>query len=345
MKRHSGLFEKMVSIENIAFAHAAARRGKQHYFEVRKVDANPGFYFKKIQWLLLSGNYRTSKYISMTRKCSDKIRTIHKLPYFPDRIVHHCIVQVVEAIWQRSLIRDTYACVPRRGIHDGMRRVVLALKDVPGTQHCLKMDVRQFYPSINHEILKQIVRLRIKDRKLLEVVDEIVDSTPSGVPIGNYLSQHFGNLYLSGYDHWMKEHHGCRYYFRYCDDVVVLGWDKRRLHELQKYTYKYWMDQLNLEMKGNWQVFPVDARGVDFLGYKFFHGYTLLRKGIATRYKRRMAAIRSGRPIPPRIIVSSVASYEGWMVHANCQNLRIHQHDAIVDAHISTAQQQLKEAA
>lgn len=345
MKRFSGLFEKMVSIDNIRAAHAAARRGKQHYAEVQLVDAKPDFYLNKIKSMLISGSYRTSKYISMTKRCREKTRLIQKLPYFPDRIVHHCVVQVVSHIWDRGLIRDTYACIPGRGIHDGMRRVVVALKDARETKYCLKMDVRQFYPSVDHNVLKTLIRHKIKDCRIISVMDEIIDSVESGVPIGNYLSQYFGNLYLSGYDHWMKEEKRCRYYFRYCDDVVVLDGDKCRLHELRRETQRYWEKELNLEMKANWQVFPVDIRGIDFLGYRFFHGYTLLRKGIAVRYKRKMAAIRSCKPMSVASIVSGAASYEGWMAHANCYNLKKHQHDADVDTRIAIAKQQLKEAA
>jgi hypothetical protein len=143
----------------------------------------------------------------------------------------------------------------------------------------------------------------------------------------------------------MKEEKRCRYYFRYCDDVVVLDGDKCRLHKLRRETRRYWEEELNLEMKANWQVFPVDIRGIDFLGYRFFRGYTLLRKGIAVRYKRKMAAIRSCKPMSAASIVSGVASYEGWMAHANCHNLKKHQHDADVDTRIAIAKQQLKEAA
>ncbi len=347
MKRHGNLFDRMTSIQNIATAHAAAKRGKARYREVQAVDAAPQRHFQAIRDMLRFGRYRTAPYTCITRRCrcSGKVRVIHKLPYFPDRIVHHCIVQAIDPIWRKMMIRDTYACIPGRGIHDGMRRLRKALKDTEGTAYCLKMDVRQFYPTLDHDILKRLVRRTIKDLRLLAVIDEIIDSADQGVPIGNYLSQHFGNLYLTGYDHRMKEHHRCRYYFRYCDDVVVIGPDKGRLHALRESTDRYWADRLRLEMKGNWQVFPVDARGIDFLGYRFFHRYILLRKSIAGRYKRRLRAIRAGRQIPPTTLVGSVVSYEGWLAHADCRNLRNRYHDTIVDAAVAAVRAKLKEAA
>ena len=92
------------------------------------------------------------------------------------------------------------------------------------------MDIKKFYPSINHDILKQIIRYKIKDEELLQLLDEIIDSA-EGVPIGNYLSQFFANLYLAYFDHWIKEILKVIYYFRYCDDITILGSSKEELHE------------------------------------------------------------------------------------------------------------------
>lgn len=323
MKRVGNIFDDLCSMENISMAHHRAKKGKRHYTEVKMVDRDPGRYLVVLQRMLIDGGFKTSAYVAMTKQCSGKQRDILKLPYYPDRIVHHCIVQVLSGLWFKTLIRDTFACIPGRGIHDGMRRITQALRDGPGTRYCLKMDVQKFYPSIDHGVLKLIIRRQIKDGRVLELIDEIIDSTPAGVPIGNYLSQHFGNLYLSGYDHWMKEVRGCRYYYRYCDDVVVLDGSKERLHQLRADTARYWTEHLRLTMKSDWQVFPVDARGIDFLGYRFFHGYTLLRKSIAKRVVSKTRHIKKHwRRMPPRSIIGSVVSYDGWMRHANCLNLR-----------------------
>jgi len=323
MKRFGNIFEEICSLENIERAHYNARKGKAHYQEVKRVNANPEKYFLKIHDMLVSKAFRTGKYKEFVKTDTGKLRLISKLPYFPDRIVHHCIVQVLEPIWYKTLIRDTYACIPGRGIHDGADRIRKALRDIPGTRYCLKMDVKQFYPSMDHDILKSVIRKRIKDPDALELLDEIIDSTEKGVPIGNYLSQHFGNLYLSGYDHWMKEDNRCRYYFRYCDDIVILGATKKWLHALKEKTRHFWSERLRLALKGNWQVFPVDSRGVDYLGYRFFHGYTLLRKSTAKQFKRKVARIKQGwQNMRPITVLSTIMSYEGWLRHANCLNLK-----------------------
>jgi hypothetical protein len=309
-------------MDNIILAHENARRGKKHYSEVKKVDSAPGLYLGHVQKLLRSGCFKTAAYTSMTKRCSGKIREILKLPYFPDRIVHHCIVQVLHDIWFKTFIRDTYACIPGRGIHDGVRRVQAALRDKGGTPYCLKMDVKQFYPSVDHEILKVIVRQKLKDYHVLNIIDGIIDSVDAGIPIGNYLSQHLGNLYLSGYDHWMKEHHRCKYYFRYCDDIVILGHSKPWLHQMCADTEKYLREELDLTLKANYQVFPVDVRGLDFIGYRFFRTYTLLRKSTAKNFKRRMRFIKKNwRRMPPVSVISSIMSYQGWTKYANCLHL------------------------
>ena len=309
-------------MENIKLAHKNARKGKLYYSEVKMVENNPEKYFTEIHNMLKNKTFRNSEYEVFMRKDRGKEREIFKLPYFPDRIIHHCIMNILEPIWMKTLIKDTYSSLKGRGIHKGVKRVKLALKDRENTKYCLKMDVRKFYPSIDHDILKQTIRKKIKDKDLLWLLDEIIDSA-KGVPIGNYLSQYFGNLYLSGLDHWLKEQKRCKYTFRYCDDICVLQSDKKHLSKSRKDISDYLRTELNLKLKDNWQIFPVDKRGIDFLGYRFFHDYILLRKSTATRFKRRMKQIKKRhKHLTPINILSGIMSYYGWMKYADCHRLQ-----------------------
>jgi len=310
MKRVGKVWAEVCSLENIERAHDKARKGKSHYQEVKMVEGDRERYLARVRDMLVTKSYRNSAYEVMIVSDGQKERKIWKLPYFPDRIIHHAIVQVMEPVWIRSLIRDSYAAIPGRGVHDGVKRVREALEDEDATRYCLKMDVRKFYQSIDHQVLKGVLRMKIKDRDLLWLLDEIVDSAP-GVPIGNYTSQYFGNLYLSGLDHWIKESLGVKYYFRYCDDMVILGADKAALHTLRVGIDMYLRDQLRLKMKSNWQVFPVDARGVDFLGYRFFGKFTLVRKSIVKRF---VNSVNAGR-------TNSIPAYNGWLSWADTHNL------------------------
>lgn len=322
MKRYNNLYSKIHDMENIKLAHKNAKKGKAHYSEVKMVDADPDRYFKRIHEMLRNKTFKNSEYKMFIKVDKGKKREIFKLPYFPDRIIHHCIMNILEPIWIKTLISDTYSSLKNRGIHKGVKRIKAALKDRENTRYCLKMDVKKFYPSIDHVILKQIIRRKIKDKELLWILDKIIDSA-DGVPIGNYLSQYFGNLYLSGLDHWAKEQKQCRYYFRYCDDIVILHANKKHLFELRKEISEYLKTKLCVRLKENWQVFPVDVRGIDFLGYRFFHDYTLLRKSTAIRFKKRIKNIKEKHSgLTPINILSGVMSYWGWMKHANCYRLQ-----------------------
>ena len=317
MKRYGHLYEKIYNIDNIRFAHHNARKGKKHYYEVKIVDTNLEFYVQRIHKMLKNKTFKNSDYTVFKRVFGKKEREIFKLPYFPDRIIHHCIMQILEPIWKKSLIRDTYSSIKGRGLHDGVKRIKKALKDVEGTKYCLKLDVKKFYPSINHEVLKKIIRRKIKCQNTLWLLDKIIDST-NGIPIGNYLSQYFGNIYLLGLDHFIKESLMIKYYFRYCDDMIILMNNKNKLWNILHSINNY-CKTLSISLKENYQVFPVDIRGIDFLGYRFFHDFTLLRKSIALRFKRRIKDIKTKRN--KLTIVNSIMSYYGWMKHGNCQKL------------------------
>ena len=331
MKRFGSLFDQVTDYENLYHAHERARRGKSHYIEVKKINSNPERHLMKLQEVMRNGNYKTSEYEIQTRKEGRKMREICKLPYYPDRIVHHAVMNVVERIWIKSLIRDTYQSLPGRGVHLASERIKKALReDISGTQYCLKLDVRKFYPSVDNEIMKGIVRKKIKDIRLLALLDEIIDST-KGLPIGNYLSQIFGNLYLSEFDHWIKEVKRVKHYFRYCDDLVLFGESKEGLHEMRKEISGYLNQKLRLEVKGDWQVFPVDVRGVDVVGFRFFRTHTLLRRTIADGYRKKVRKSKKDwQGMTTSQIINGLMSYTGWMKYADCHGLR----ETYIDEHI-----------
>ena len=220
-------------------------------------------------------------------------------------------MNIMEPIFVSTFTADTYSCIKGRGIHGAFRAVRHALKDVDHTQYCLKLDIRKFYPNIDHEILKALLRKKIKDRDLLWLLDGIIDSAP-GLPIGNYLSQYLANFYLTYFDHWLKETKRVKYYFRYADDLVILASDKSYLHALLADIRNYLNAELNLQIKYNYQIFPVDARSIDFVGYRFYHTHTLVRTSIKKNCARKMARAANDK---------SRASYNGWFRHCNAKHL------------------------
>jgi retron-type reverse transcriptase len=320
MKRKGSLYEQICSLENLQLADEKARKGKLRSHGVVKHDQNRKQNLIQLREALINGTFRTSKY-DIFKIYEPKEREIYRLPYFPDRIVHHSVMNVLEPIWVAVFTADTYSCIKDRGIHAAAIKVKTALHDnTEATKYCLKIDIRKFYPSIDHNILKQILRRKIKDNRLLSLLDEIIDSA-SGVPIGNYLSQYFANLYLAYFDHWMKEKKGIKYYYRYADDIVVLHHDKRFLHGLFKEMQAYLADNLKLQIKSNWQIFPVSARGIDFVGYVFYHTHTRLRKTIKQRFCRRLARINKRKFLTEENFKQSICPWWGWAKYCNSINL------------------------
>lgn len=319
MKRYNNLFDKIVSLDNLYEADKRARRQKSHRPEVMLFDKNKDNLLLDLQRKLINGEYETSEYY-VFKIYEPKEREIFKLPYYPDRIVHHAIMNIMEPIWVSAFIKGTYSCIRKRGMHKALRDVKFALKDEINTQYCLKLDIRKFYPSIDHDILKTIIRKKIKDKRLLSLLDEIIESA-QGVPIGNYLSQFFANLYLTYLDHWIKEQKKVRYYFRYADDIVILGRDKQELRDLFYNIQDYLNNKLKLNFKDNWQIFKVDSRGIDFVGYRIFHTHTLLRKHIKKNFCKKINKLNKKQNLDKDTYKQKICSYIGWIKYCNGRNL------------------------
>jgi RNA-directed DNA polymerase len=311
MKRIGNIYENVISIENLYLADKKARKGKRNQYGVKVFDKERDNNILDLHETLKNRTYQTSAY--KTFMIADpKPREIFCLPYFPDRIVHHSIMNILEEMFVKTFTADTYSCIKGKGIHSAHRSIRKALIHKEGTEYCLKLDIKKFYPSVDHEILKFLLRKKIKDNALLSMLDEIIDSAP-GLPIGNYLSQYFANFYLSYFDHWIKEVMGVKHYFRYADDIVIFSDSKESLHQLLADITLYLQQELKLTVKGNYQVFPVHSRGVDFLGYVYFHHKTRVRKTI----KKNCFRMLSRNPNK-----AALASYNGWFNHADCNNLK-----------------------
>ncbi|NDV46130.1 reverse transcriptase [Paludibacter sp. 221] len=317
MKRINNLFEKVCEFDNLYLAYQKARQGKSNRYGVKLFEKNLDENLNQIQHELLSGTYKTSEYDIFIIH-DPKERTIYRLP-FRDRVVHHAIMNVMESIWNTIFISNTYSCIKGRGIHGALKHIRRDMKNVEETRYCLKLDIKKFYPSIDHEVMKIIIRKKIKDSRLLNLLDGIIDSAP-GVPIGNYLSQFLANLYLSYFDHWMKEQKQVKYYYRYADDIVILALDKPYLHILFKEIEQYLNNNLKLQVKHNYQVFPVNKRGIDFVGYVFYHQYILMRKSIKKRFCKRVAKLNK-KNLTAKEYKIKICSWLGWAKHCNSKHL------------------------
>lgn len=360
MKRYGNLYSKICSMDNLKLAFKNARKGKGWYAEVRMVEADLDHYLKELQEMLQNHTFRTSAYVTFTKRDSRKDRIIYKLPFYPDRIVQWAVLQVIEPQLLAYFTDDTYSAIPNKGIHAAFKKL---RKDVDEHSdemlYCCKIDCKKFYPSIDHDILKAKYRKKYKDPELLMLIDEIIDSISTcpandeniafyagqgkeirtvtnddgqdyilgvGIPIGNYFSQYDGNYYLSEFDHWMKETKHIKFYYRYMDDICIFAKTKEELHTILQEVEKYLKDNLNLRLKGNYQIFPSFIRGVDFVGYRIFKGFTLLRKTTCQQMKQKMmkliAKVQKGQEMNYSEWCS-INSYKGWLKH--CDSFRLTQ--------------------
>lgn len=358
------LFNSICSMDNLYRAYQNAKSGKGWYKEVKQIEKRPFYYLAGLQYMLKNHLFKTSEYEIFILNEGKKKRDVYKLPFFPDRIAQWAILQVIEPFLVANMTADTYSAIPGKGIQpivndlrgyyktkrvDGKKKSVwvpsILLTDEENTRYCYKIDLHHYYQSINHEVLKQKFRKVFKDPELLWLLDEIADSINTateedlielslsgeievdpntGIPIGNYMSQYSGNFYLSSFDHWVKEELHVKHYYRYMDDVVIFASSKEELHEIHRKVTAYTREYLHLNIKGNYQIFPTKVRGVDFVGYRFFGEYTLLRKSTAINFKRKMRACRKKMEnnIPPTYSEwCSFNSYKGWL--GNCDSYRL----------------------
>ena len=293
-KRLKNLYMHLISTENLIKSQYSAQKGKKQTNELKKFNENIIENMQKLYNSLEDESYQPGGY-RIKIVTEPKEREIMIAPFYPDRIVHHCIINVMEKTWTKVFINTTYACIKGRGIHKCVDDVNKALRnDFRGTKYCLKMDVKKFYDNIDHACLKRIIRYRIADEQFLRLLDKIIDSNglEKGLPIGNYTSQYLANLYLAYFDHWVKEELGVRYYFRYMDDMVILHHDKDQLHYYLDMIGLYLGAELKLTIKKDWQIFDVDERSIDFVGFKMNHYNILLRKSILKRFYKKYVRVK-----------------------------------------------------
>jgi hypothetical protein len=322
MRRYGNLWSEITSEKNLSAAYHKAELHKKSMPNVIKFNRDVDGNLANIRELLLTKKFHTSPYHEKT-VYEPKKRTIYVLPFSPDRIVQHALMNITVPIWQNLFITDTYACITRRGIHAGSRRT---MEFVRRNKYVLKCDISKFYPSIDQEILMMIVERKIKCKETLWLFDEIIHSFPGGknVPIGNYTSQWFGNLYLNELDHFIKNELHIRDYIRYCDDFCLFHNDKSVLRDSAERIHDFIGEKLLLRFS-KCSLFPV-SQGVDFLGYRHFDNYILLRKSTAKRVRKRLEqlpVLYARGEITAEQYRSSVGSTWGWLKHANTHNLAV----------------------
>lgn len=336
-KTYNNLYPEIYSFENLHAAYLRARRGKRDRIEVQRFELDLEGNLIQLQNELIWGTYKTGQYRIFTIS-EPKERIVAALP-FRDRVLQHALVGVIEPLWERRFIADSYACRPGKGTHKGADRAQAMLRKVKrehGKVYVLKADIAKYFYSIDHGILKSLVRHRIACKKTLALIDAIIDSTaiqagqsPVGLPIGNLTSQLCANIYLHELDEFVKHCLRERYYMRYMDDFCVAHHDKAHLQCVRALIEQFLWQRLRLKTNAKTQVFPVGVRhgrAMDFLGYRIWTTHRRIRKSSISRITRTLKSLqyqyRHGK-ISLQRVRQSIVSWLAHASHADTHGLRV----------------------
>jgi retron-type reverse transcriptase len=335
MKRLGNLWERLASWDNLVLAAKKARRGKRHRPVVQRFDFNLEWNLLRLQRELQDGDYVPGPFTTHWIR-RPKPRLISAAPY-RDRVVHHALMNLLEPILDTQFHPHSYACRQGKGTHAAAGRLQHLLGQYHWTLQC---DIRKFFPSIDHAILKGLFRTRIKDPRLLVLMDQIVDaSNPQeevrdwfagdslfsplerrrGLPIGNLTSQWFANWYLDELDHTITSRWRLGGYVRYCDDFLLLAPDRRQL-ELALPDLTSWLDKRRLRLHADRLAILPSISGRSFVGFRIWRSHRLLRQANVQAFRRRLRWLRKAlarRLLARRDIVPRLQSWLGHALQAN----------------------------
>ncbi|MFC1612806.1 reverse transcriptase domain-containing protein [Patescibacteria group bacterium] len=330
MKSHKNLFLKFCSFENLYSAYLKARSCKRYKEYVLEFSYNLEQNLFFLQDELITQKYHCGKYNEFI--VNDSKKRLIKAPDFRDRIVHHALCNIIEPIFDNSFIHDSYACRKNKGTHKAILRLKGFLKNKENV-YCLQCDVRKFFASIDQNILKELTKKKIADKKILKVINLVIDSSfdnkiyenlfdfrLTGVPLGNLTSQLFANIYLNELDQLVKHKLKAKYYIRYMDDFLILGYNKKRLQQQKEEIYYFLKNSLKLDLHPKkCNMFTVKS-GIDFLGYRIFANYRLLRKSTVKRFIKRTRVYKRKVDSDLMSLEKFNQSLQSWLSYAKFGN-------------------------
>ena len=355
MEFYTNVFEKIISLENLFTAFDKFKVDKQNKKDVLSFEWKLEQNIVELNQELKYHKYKHGVYTKF-RICDPKPRTIHKA-IVRDRILHHAIFRVLNPIFEPCFISNSFSCRVSKGTHYGVETLAKILRQVSqnGTRPCfaLKCDVRKFFASVDHSILLEKIKRKIKDDEAIWLLWEIIESFPmasqielstssgfrerasclrqdslfarKGLPIGNLTSQLFANIYLNEFDYFVKHELKIKNYVRYTDDFVIVGGSERKLLDLLSKIKKFLTEKLKISLHPNKVEIRKFRRGIDFLGYVALPKYRRIRtktkNRIFKKLKHKVVEYKSG-VISEYTLAQSLNSYLGILSHANSYDLR-----------------------
>jgi len=322
-KTYNKLWGKVISFENLYNAYIEARKGKKYRKEVLEfsynLEENLIILQNQLYWKMWAPGRYKEFYVY------DPKKRLIAAPPFKDRIVHHALVRVIEPLFEKKFIYDSYACRKYKGTHTVVLRLQSFLKRAKRnweSVYVLKADISQYFPSINHDCLLKILSRTIRDKDVLWLCKRIIrysDYETIGIPVGALTSQLFANIYLDQLDHFVKDDLGVKYFVRYMDDFVILGDDKKKLWGLLEEIKGFLSDRLSLRLNPKTSIFPA-YKGIDFAGYRTWATHILPRKRNIKKFRKKLKwmqqAYSSGK-IKLEYIKPRIMSFLGYMKHCS----------------------------
>ncbi len=312
MKRIGNIFDDMIAVDTLRRVHIEAKKakGKKRLRSMIDFEADLENNLAALHESLKKGTWQMQPLKRMFRREGHKLRMIDYAIWWPDIIVQRAIGRTLGERLNRTLVNETYAGIPGRGIHQAVRRLRRHLANIPPDVpiYCYKLDIRKFYYSIQHDKLKLALERKIKDKRALALLFGIIDAAPAdvGIPIGTFVSPILANFYLSPIDHYVKEQGFI--YCRYCDDIAIVSTDKNRLRDL-KSDLRGRFGDLGLSVKPNEQIYPIERFGIDIGGFVVRRNTVIVRRGIERSFRKnaRRFILR-----PTLHGLRSLASQWGW---------------------------------
>ena len=276
---------------------------------------------------LKNGTYCPGEYIQF--QVYEPKQRLVSAPRIRDKIVQHTVHKVLWRLYEPAFIKDSYACMENRGSHQAVERVQHFMKKCAwqnADSWILKMDIRKFFYSIDHNVLKAILRKKIRDEKFLHLLDMIIDSNPEGsigLPLGNVTSQDMANIYLNELDQYAKRFLHIKYYVRYMDDIIIVCESREQAKRYRQEIDVFLKNRLRLDLNEKTKIFPI-AQGVNAYGYKIYTTHKHVRDSSKRAMKRRMKAmdakVKAG-DMRRKDVQKSVNSWLGHARHSNSYNL------------------------
>lgn len=315
MKSHNNLIEKIADLDNLRLAYKKTARAKRKTFGYLEFKEFKEVNLELIRQELLDGTYKIGAYRHFTIY-EPKARLVSALE-FKDRLIQHALVGIIDPIFEATFLPNTFACRVNKGTHAGVKYIQSELRKEPSHLYYLKTDYSKFFPSVNHNILLELVHKKIACKKTLYLIEEIVKPNEIGIPIGSLTSQLFANVYGTIVDNFIHHDLKHRKWARYMDDIVILDSDMDRL-KADFYKIKQFSEQ-NMSMKiSKWHIKPTKS-GINFLGYRIWDTHKLLRKNSVIRAKRKIAKYIKYRD--NSALDKFLASWRGHAEWANTNNL------------------------